>query len=370
VLYVALFYSCWIWIALPLLLPGARSWFLASTLLLALPGYQKLGAMIHADNLFAATSALCVAVWLTVRRRDEVEPGRVDRGWWLTLPLALGAVGMSRPFAAVPVAVFSAVACLHILAAHRQRAMAALARLAVALAIVGTLSVSWYAYRWTRSGQVTNAYKDSYMAPYIPLRASVNFVDYFTSFRLGELLNVPNRRVSSGGPTSAPGVSNSFFTLLYSETWGDHWLYFSGAKSDEGKLWPKRILFVLALPVPGLLLAGFACSVRAAARRAKAALADNAQQGLARALTLLAAFEREAVIVTWLVLGAALYLYWQTGPALLPGKNSTVKFIYIATLYPLVIILASSWQPSRRVFCVVASYLIALFVAALPIAVF
>ncbi|HYP91197.1 MAG TPA: hypothetical protein VEQ59_23690, partial [Polyangiaceae bacterium] len=58
VLWLGAFYGLWIYWLFPRLLRGFQPWFLASLLLLALPGYQKLGVVAHPDNLFAATSAL------------------------------------------------------------------------------------------------------------------------------------------------------------------------------------------------------------------------------------------------------------------------------------------------------------------------
>ena len=83
----------------------------------------------------------------------------------------------------------------------------------------------------------------------------------------------------------------------------------------------------------------------------------------------LAANERQAVIAVWLIAAAGLFLYWQTGPALLPSKNSTIKFTYTATFYPLAIALAG-YRPSRWSFNATAYYLLALFAGALPVAIF
>ena len=366
VIYAALFYACWCFFSFPRLLPDWRSAFLASALLLSMPGYQKLAAMTHADNLFAASAALCTVVWLQLHARYLERGPELEARYWLALAVAAGVVGLSRPFAVVPVVLFALVAATFALRARRIAPARAAGRLLAIGALAGTLAFVWYALRWHASSAVLDAYKAAYIKRWSRGREDYDFVHYFTSFSLPQLLLKPNRFLSGTGGFEG---NDSFFTVLYSEIWGDHWLYFSGKNGIEGKLLSKRILFVLALPVVPLLLLGAWRSLRAWRERAREALAPGMRSGLQRLRAALAANERQAVIAVWLIAAAGLFLYWQTGPALLPSKNSTIKFTYTATFYPLAIALAG-YRPSRWSFNATAYYLLALFAGALPVAIF
>jgi hypothetical protein len=352
----SLIYLGWIYFAFPRLLRGFRGWFLASLLLLALPGFQKLGAMVHPDNAFAALTTVGVCVWLWVR------------DCWRK-----GGVGLTRPFSVVAVAVLGCIVMVYLLRLEGLRWSRLLLRGAALAAIIVTLSGCWYFYRWRYTGHVTNAYRDRYMETFERRRPGFDFTRYFTTFHLAKLLDTPNRRLG-GGSTSIYANNpdaNSFFTLLYSEIWGDHWLYFSGNQAREGKLWPKRTMLTVALGMPAItamLGGGFVLDFIRRARRAFAELKGH--KALAK---LTGAFERlelDIVLLGIAGLGAALYLYWQLGPALLPGKNSTIKFVYIASLFGPALALFFRRRPSTLAFNLLTAYFLVLFVVAIPVAMF
>ena len=352
--WLALFYLCWIVVILPRVLPDRRTAFVASLLLLALPGYQKLGMLAHPDNALAALSAFLIATWLCVRER--IRAG--ERNWaaLLALALATGLAGLTRPLAIAPVGVFWAVMMLELARGHRPRSRAFLARAAAATLLAATLAGSWYVYRWASSDKITDAYDDRYIANFAPHRAGFPFLPYFTTFHLRELLEVPNRKIGAlddENPWPRNRYANSFFTILYSETWGDHWLYFSGPVNEERKLWEKRVLFLLALPLVPLLFWRFG---RGALRALRSATSDPLAPG--------------TVVFGFFAACAVLYLYWQTGPALLPGKNSTIKFIYNAHLYPAALAVAFLAPVRERWFRLWVGYALILGAAALPLAVF
>ena len=219
------------------------------------------------------------------------------------------------------------------------------------------LAGSWHGVRAVGSGAVLDAYEDDYIARYVPLRAKFDFQHYFTTFYLTDLADTPNRdlavRLTRRQKRQDPHA-NSFFTLLYSEVWGDHWLYFSGKKGEETKALHKRRLFYAAL-IPTLWWAARTVS------------------GMGTVIARYARHERrpgDLIVLTTFVLGVAMFLWWQTGPALLPGKNSTIKFIYNAHLFPLSLVLAYVPPVSRVEFVITCFALAVLFALALPIAVF
>jgi hypothetical protein len=77
------------------------------------------------------------------------------------------------------------------------------------------------------------------------------------------------------------------------------------------------------------------------------------------------------MVVLAMTLGAAaLYLWWQTHPGLLPGKNSTVKFIYIAYAIPFGLAMCMSYRMGRREYRVLLPLALLTFVLAAPIAVY
>lgn len=370
-LWDALIYVGWIYYAFPRILRGFRAWFLASLLLLLLPGFQKLGVMVHPDNAFAALTTVGVCAWLWVR--ELFRAGKLRFQNLLLFAVAAGAVGLTRPFSIATVAVLTAALLVYLVRAEGFRWSRLLVRGAALLAIVGVLSGSWYVYRWHYTGHITNAYRDRYIETFQKRRPGFDFVHYFTSFEIGHLLQTPNRRIG-GGTTSIYNnnpEANSFFTLLYSEVLGDHWLYFSGSQAREGKLWPKRTLLATGLLLPPaltLLGAGFVVDL---VRRARRILKEQAGAKLAQKLgALIEKLELSWVPLGIALLGALLYLYWQTGPALLPGKNSTIKFVYIASLFGPTIALLFTRRLKVTTFNLLAAYFLVLFVVALPVAMF
>jgi hypothetical protein len=370
-LYGSLIYIGWICFAFPRILVGFRSWFLASLLLLSLPGLQKLAVMVHPDNAFAALVTIGVCTWLFVR--DRYRAGNLKFRHLLGFAVAAGCVGLTRPFSIAPVAVLTVALMAYLFRLEGRRWLRLIPRATALLAIVGVLSGSWYVYRWHESGHVTSAYRDKYIETFAKRRPGFDFVAYFSTFHAKELLQSPNRKMAGGRTKIFDNNphANSFFTLLYSEVWGDHWLYFSGKKDREGKLWPKRTVLALALatpPVVVLLALGFA---RDLVRRSRRALADaKAKKLWARLVELASRLEIDLVLLGIAGLGCLLYLYWQTGPALLPGKNSTIKFVYVASLVGPTLALLFRRRFTSLAFNLLAAYFLLLFIVSLPVAAF
>jgi len=412
IFWVGLFYLTWIYYSFPRLLRGFQPWFLASLLLLVMPGYQKLGVMSHPDNMFAGTAGAAIAMWLYIRERwqartaaampieaapSEISPAsrdaaasvpsadaaraadlaassqpRLALSHLIGFALAIGLMALTRPFAAVPTAVLSVVCAVYVLRSARGSLLRQLPRLLLVGTIIGVMSVSWYAYRWKKSGEVTNAYRTGYISKFEKRRANFDYRSYYTTLNLHDLIVDPSRKMGDGeGVYADTPLANSFFTLLYSEIWGDQWLYFSGPKMRDNKVWPKRMLLVCALAVPPTMLVLGLLSLWALIGRIRKKAQDTSPSPFfRRLLLLLAAFEPELVLLSIALLGAALFVYWQGGPALLPGKNSTVKFIYIATLFPPAIALVFGRRLRPVVFNVLSGYFLVLYVVAYPVAMY
>jgi hypothetical protein len=365
VFYVASFYLLWIYGVLPRVLPSWRERSAAAMLILALPGYQKLAAMSHPDNLHVCLVTLLTFAWVRMPGvgTSAQAATTVPFSRHLQMALVAGLAGLSRPFSVAAVAVFGAFNLAHLALTTPARG-AALARRAAAVALVtAVVAGSWLVLRGMVAGSWSATYRHGYIERFD--RRGFDYASYLTTFHLRELVTTPNRKINRKDQANfergefPPGnrYANSFFTTLYSETWGDHWLYFSGRRGVEKKKWAKRILFVVALPLVPLL-----------AWRIGRAAASVVRRAAARPLE--AVFDPAAVLLLHLVAGAALFLYWQLGSALSPGKQSSIKFVYIASLYAPAVTLCFVAALRERFARPWAVYLAALFVAALPVAVF
>jgi hypothetical protein len=357
--YLILFYLCWVYFIIPKLIPSWKGATVASMVLMGFPGFQKLGVMTHPDNLLVGLSALGIAYWLWFRRRPP------PIGWrdWAAVAafgVIVGLIGMTRPFAAVPVFVLSLAG---VIALARQRGLFSwtfLSRVTVFTLLVGTLSLSWYVYRWHEIGTFKAGYNESWVGKFRKYRDDLDRVHYFTSFYFVDLLREPNLLNESFGYNGEPKVtndmSNSFPTIAYSEFWGDQWLYFSSSKyRTEGKLWPKRALFVVALLMIPWLGLRFLGGVAIAGRRLARGDPDA---------------DEDVLMVLYFVLGVALYFYWLMGDALLPGANTPIKFIYNAHLVPVFVTIAFLKTLGPRQFNAWWAYAGIVFLAALPVAMF
>ena len=357
--YLFLFYLCWIYFIIPKLVPGWRGTTAASLVLLALPGFQKLGVMTHPDNLLVGLSALGMATWLWFRKRPS-RTGWKDWAGVAGFGLIVGLLGMTRPFAAAPVFVLSLAAVVSLIRERGLFSWAFFSRATVFAVLVGTLSLSWYVYRWHEIGTFKAGYSESWVGKFREYRDDLDRAHYFTSFYFVDLLREPNILNEAFGYDGEPKVSNdmsnSFPTIAYSEFWGDHWLYFSSPKyRTEGKRWPKRVLFVIALLMLPMLGLRFVGGVVTTGRRLARGDPDA---------------DADALMVLYLLLGVALYFYWLMGDALLPGANTPIKFIYSAHLVPVFVTVAFFNAIGPRQFNAWFAYAGVVFLAALPIATF
>jgi len=351
VAWLAIFYVTWIYLLFPRLLSGFESWFLASLLLLTLPGYQRMGAMAHPDSAFVAAAALALGGWVLLRERWR--SGRVPRlaelaGW----AAVIGVMAAARSFAVVPAAVLLVMLVVYARRSAPGAGLKLVARVAGLVAIVVALGASWHAY--SRAASQTSFFPELEAE-----RAGFDYGRYYTSFRVKSLL------AETAEPSPGAPVENSFFTLLYSDTWGDHWTGFAGPRAKNDKDWPRRALLAAALAVPPLLLA-FACSAcwsLIQSSRKSWHGADTARRLLAFAVE----HEPALVLGAIVLLGGVTFIWWQGTDGLLPGDNSSVKFSYVASLFPPAIALAFGRPLPTRVVTPTAGYFFALYVLAFPI---
>lgn len=361
VVYLALFYCCWLYVIFPRLIRNWRATTIASVILLALPGYQKLGCVSHADNLLVSLSAVALAffVWLRDRQRPLAD-------WFLVVgySLMVGLVGWTRPFAAVPVFVLWLGGMALLVRDHRGRWLALASRAAVITVLVGAIASGWYVKRYHKLGHISPGYSD-WVEPYVRYRPKLGKWHFFTSVYPKKLLELPNMlhcypkqkyARTKLKPSVKKDITNSFPTIAYSELWGDHWVRFSSSKyRTEEKLWPKRMLLVAALPLVLLLAARF---FRAVGRTLLMAVRKTPGAGV------------RGLLLLYVVLAAALYFYWLTHSALTPGLNSAIKFTYNAHVFPVGLAIAWLDGVGPRRYNLWLGYVLMVFMLALPIAVF
>jgi hypothetical protein len=346
----------WIYGILPMVVSSHRAWFLASLLLLAMPGFSKIAVMAHPDVLLLFLSSL--TFFLTIRWLARTP----HFGRNLTLALLAGLTGACRPFAVVPMLlcwVLNVGMLVRGSAAEAKlgasRKMATVGRLSAKVAvvslIVASLSGGWWVYRYVHTGAVMDAYNRGYVDRYQPLKKDFDFYHYYSTFYFGNLLDVPSRADVPQRPSTNP-KGNSFWTQLYSDFWGDHFLYFSGSQNRvERKLWVKRVLFVLALPLSILVWLGIITGTLRA-------IAD--------------AIRRRVFLQPTLFMSAAfwggfvLFVGWQATAGLLPGKNTTIKFLYIAWAVPFGVGTAASQEIGGRLCWVLFAFELAVAIAAFP----
>ena len=356
---ISAFNILWLYWIIPRLLPGKTTQNIAGTLLLALPGYEKLVAMIHADNLLTLLTTVAFVLWLYHKLSARSWPGTINYA------LLLALIALTRPFAVVPVAIFAAIWFQMVtqIAKQEQQNFSWIAqRVFVFCAIVAIPISSWWAIRYLKTNQFVNIADPAYYENYHSRRDQTDldyYIDYSTTFYFKQLLILPNRNFDallSYSPDWKTSLNNSFWTVAYSDFWGDHWLYFSGPQFFEGKLWPKRILFVYALPTTILLLVGFMLSA-----------ISQVIQGFRNKWKI-----TSLNIATILAIaGFGLWFFWQTFIALEPGKNSGIKFIYNAYYVPFAIpvaLVAITQSSKIHNIALVLSFL--LYILALPISIY
>jgi hypothetical protein len=382
VLWVGFFYVAWIYYAFARLLRDRQAWFLASLALLAIPGYQKLAAMSHPDNLFAAASALAVCTWLWLRERWQATsvstdaqlasaPGHVTRD--LTLfSLVVGLVGLTRPLALAYVAPLTLVALAYAARFSARRWQQVLGRAVLVITLVGALSASWYVARWRKTGDVLASVPAEVTAVYEPLRRDFSYAHYFLSFYPAQLWENPNLGFGEAraGADARSAPVNSFFTLLHSEVWGDHWLSFSGPKQKDTKAWAKRVSISTAILAPVMALLLFFAWLWSFGKRSSKLWQAGGSTPRERLRSIGTHLETELVLGAISVLGAALFVWWQAGPALLPGDQSSLKFIHVAAFFPPAIALLLSRPLEKRPALLLAGYALVLFMAAFPVAMY
>src|SRR5690606_26290251 len=138
----------------------------------------------------AALTAVGIAAWLVIR--DDVRPP--GRRVYMIAIIA-GLVALTRPFGVLPCGALL-VACLLLSGREHGFASTAFVRRAAGCLAVGlALAGSWPAYQVAQEGQLSKVYKDSYLEPYLPHRPGFDRVNYFLTFHVDDLLQIPNRTV-------------------------------------------------------------------------------------------------------------------------------------------------------------------------------
>lgn len=336
------------------LAPGAAA-FIAASLLLALPGFQKITAMTNPDNMLVFGTTLGFFAFTRLTDATRI-------GWRAVVlfGLLIGAIGLTRPFAAIPMLflglAFGALLWRRSLGGGGAALKTAALKFVAFGVVAALMAGSWWGYRQVMTGDAFTLYAEDseYNRIHQERRKEFDFGEYYSTFHYAELLKVPNRHIGGYDPEDPDwrkSLNNSFATLLFSDYWADHWLYFSGPvpREIDDNVLPKRIILLYALPLSLALLA---------------LMAYGAARQIGTARTTPYAAEIWSLAAT-LIFGFALYVLWQQGQSLEPGKNSQVKFIYTANLAPIAALFIAAGTPKKAEPLLIAA-LGLLFVLALP----
>ncbi len=363
IILLTIVYYLWSFHMFPRLLYRNEQALAASLLLLALPGFQKLAAMTHPDNLLVFMATVVFWFWMNVGSNPTVLARRLP-----IFGILVGLMALTRPFALAPVACFAVLGPLRVLLSASEKKLSwqlkrSIRPIAVFTTIVILMGGSWWGYRFAVTGNAFSSMESDseYIEAYRQRTSQLGLDDYvkfYTSFHPVSLFKEPSRYISADGEAEKVWKSsknNSFFTLLFSDFWGDHWLYFSGERYNDNKKVFKRILLVIAFFLaPFMGVAYF----HGAWRILRGVRTDVHSDCWLAALALT-------------VVGGALFILWQGTSGFEPGKHSSVKFIYIAYLVPFAIaVMARSAVVEHAPPWALRSALGILFVVALPLSLY
>ena len=367
VLWLAAFYVVWIYLVFPKLCAGAAGWFAASLLLLSVPGYQKLGAMSHPDNALAATLAVAIAAWLAGRSSwttsQDLGAATLARKMLsvCALPVAILLVVLSRKPSVLPLTVLTVLAVVS--AVRRSSASKSRRFTLVGLALLPALFATvWPALR-------ARHHEPAPAAPVVSTASGaaherVAHARYLRTLHLDALIETPSEQLSDG-LTETVGLP----TLAFSDTWGDHWLAFSGQQGDD-KVWPKRMSLMAATPLLALVPALLLFSLYRIMNDARRSYLEQRGGIAARLQGVAREYERELALTAVLCAYAGTYLAWHFKELSLAGADWTLRFIHFAPFLPLAIALLFSRRLHPAISAMICGYFLALFGAAFAVAMY
>jgi hypothetical protein len=336
-------------------------WFFAAAFLL--PNLYLSQVMVRSDHFVFLFVMLLFYLWF-----EYDFPARMAQSPWRIAAWAalLTAMANSRNFCAAAYVVFLPWGL--VLLFRRARSERWRWRLQIAALVLAVLAASsqHYVLRYLRTGLAFEQTQTSKRLVKHRLRAEgFDRRLLFLNTEFGQMLRTPDRHVRFKATASWPmrryriaprpspcdDDNNAFVPRLYSDMWGDHWLFFT---SRTHRLWLKRAVLLAAAP---FTLAYFLVPL---------ALAASGAWGLLRGRWPSAGCCAGAIF--WLAF-AMLVLWISRQPE--PGANGTVKFCYLMAYAWLPLIALAEVLRSRprvaRLFC---TYTWALLVLCLPLAVF
>ncbi len=212
-------------------------WF--ALCLFLLPNLYLSQVMVRSDHLLLLFLNLLFYLWF---RFDFA--GNLWTSGWRVASWSGCIIGMSntRHFAVVGVALFFLWGCAGLRTFFP--AFSAGRKLLVTLLLLLTivLSAHHYVLQFAKTGYLfSQPLTTDYYKKYHERQKNFSRWGMFTNMEFHLLWNNPNRTVRFT-------EGNSFLPRLFSDMWGDHWLYFSGPKFSDKKVTFKRIVLVLAIP--------------------------------------------------------------------------------------------------------------------------
>ncbi len=315
-----------------------------------LPNQYLIQVMPRADHLLFLAFQLLVILWYAADFPGRLAQSRWRLAAWAGLLILMGHSRMTCVAGWIPFFIWGGwILWKHASASRPSGRMRQRLLCLGVLAVVASLSFSFYINRFIRTGNIAPGGKGATYEYYKALEKDLDKAAMFLNVDFKTMLAQPNRHARYGHG------NNAVLPRLVNDMWADHWLYFSSTKRmGDGKVPWKRVVLAAAAPFT-LLYFG--------------AVLWCAAEGLLRFLR--RARLSLAHLAAW-IYGVAfllLMLYISSIPE--PGKNIAVKFSYL---------FAYNWLPF---FCMAAVirkvrfglpvltvYTFILFLLCLPLSIF
>jgi len=221
----------------------------AALLIFCIPNFYLSNVMVRSDHILNFLMMSLIYLWFFKGMKIKISYSNKWRIIWLTYIVLLA---NTRHIAVIVCGVFFIWGFYRLIKhsdlGHKQ--------LLGYFFLITLLSTHFYGIRKLSSGYLFSmGTLNDYHKHYEKKRVGFSRKYFFTNMQFDKIYEKPNR--SANHYLNNPdGTQDSFFPKLYSDMWGDYWLYFSGAEAKDNKIQFKRIAMFLGLPITIFLILG------------------------------------------------------------------------------------------------------------------